>query len=164
MTTWNDVATEAPELAERVQQRFAATGLGFLATLRSDGSPRISGIEPLIAGGELWLGMMPESRKAADLRRDPRLALHAASADKEVREGDAKVAGRAVPVTDAATKRTFLDAFRAATGHDLGDELPMALFSVEVTEVVHTWPDQAREVLVVESWHPGRGVDRAELT
>lgn len=163
MTTWHDVTAEAPDLAERVAARFAATGLGFLATVRSDGSPRISGIEPLIAGGELWLGMMPASRKAADLGRDPRFALHAASADKEVRDGDAKVAGRAEPVTDAATRRTFLDAFHAATGHDLGEELPMALFRTDVTEVVLTCPDQERQVLVVESWHPGRGLERAEL-
>ena len=162
MHAWNDVATEAPELAERVAARFAATGLGFLATTRRDGAPRISGLEPLIAGGELWLGMMPDSRKAADLARDPRFALHAATIDKDVTEGDAKVAGRAVEVTDTATRQTFIDAFAAATGHDLGGELPMTLFRTDLTEVVLTAPDQERQVLVIDSWHPGRGVTRTE--
>ena len=98
MVCWSDVVIAAPELAAAVQARFDAHGLGLLATLRRDGSPRISGIEPLFALGEVWLGMMPESRKALDLLRDPRFALHNATVDKAVTEGDAKLAGRAIPV------------------------------------------------------------------
>ena len=66
MASWSQVEAAAPELAERVKERFDATGLGLLATLRTDGSPRISGIEPLFALDELWLGMMHGSRKAAE--------------------------------------------------------------------------------------------------
>jgi hypothetical protein len=72
VASWSEVEAAAPELAERVKERFAATGLGLLATLRADGSPRISGIEPLFALDELWLGMMDGSRKATDLLRPPR--------------------------------------------------------------------------------------------
>ncbi len=97
MTTWDEITAAAPELAAKVRARFEATGLGFIATLRKDGSPRISGIEPLFAEGELWLGMMDGSLKAHDLLRDPRLALHSASEDKQVTNGDAKVTGRAAP-------------------------------------------------------------------
>ena len=81
MASWNDVTTEAPELAKRVQSRFAANKEVVLATLRKDGSPRISGIETMFVLDELWLGMMPESLKALDLQRDPRLALHSAPQD-----------------------------------------------------------------------------------
>ena len=106
MTSWNDFARTAPELAAlNVQTRFEATGLGMLATLRKDGSPRISGIEPSFFEGELWLGMMDGSLKARDLQRDPRIALHNATVDKEVKEGDVKVSGLAVEVTDDATKK-----------------------------------------------------------
>src|SRR5690349_13866837 len=94
MATWLEFTEAAPELASRVRGRFEATGLGFLATLRRDGSPRLTGVEPLFALDEVWLGMMPGSRKALDLRRDPRLALHNASTDKEVRDGDARITGR----------------------------------------------------------------------
>src|SRR4051812_42460346 len=67
MPTWTEVTTAAPELAAVVQDRFAAHGLALLATLRRDGAPRISGIEPLFALDEVWLGMMDHSRKAEDL-------------------------------------------------------------------------------------------------
>src|SRR2546429_100973 len=100
MASWSEVESAAPELAERVRERFEATGLGLLATLRADGSPRISGIEPLFALDELWLGMMHGSRKAADLQRDPRLALHNATEDKQVTNGDARITGRAVEISD----------------------------------------------------------------
>src|SRR5919205_2769551 len=103
MASWSGVTSAAPELAALVRARFEATGLGLLATLRRDGSPRISGIEPLFTDAELWLGMMPGSRKAADLLRDPRFALHNATVDKQVTHGDAKLSGRAVLVQDEAT-------------------------------------------------------------
>ena len=67
----------------------------MLATLRRDGSPRISGIEVTFADGQLWLGMMPDSRKALDLQRDPRFALHSAPLDADLKDGDAKISGRA---------------------------------------------------------------------
>src|SRR5919199_5659869 len=107
MTSWSDVVSAAPELAALVRARFEATGLGLLATLRRDGSPRISGIEPLFALGELWLGMMPGSRKATDLLRDPRFALHSATVDKQVSAGDAKLAGWALAVQDQASLERF---------------------------------------------------------
>ncbi len=91
MSSWSEVKVAAPELAASVEERFEAHGLALMATLRRDGSPRISGVELLFAAGELWLGMMPDSRKARDLERDPRLALHSATTDKEVREGVAEV-------------------------------------------------------------------------
>src|SRR4051794_36207099 len=86
MPTWTEVTSAAPELAAVVQGRFDAHGLALLATVRRDGAPRISGIEPLFALDEVWLGMMDHSRKAQDLLRDPRLALHSATVDKQVTE------------------------------------------------------------------------------
>lgn len=91
MATWAEFEAEASELAAKLRARVEASGLAFLATLRREGSPRISGVEPSIALGELWIGMMPDSLKGVDLQRDPRLALHSASIDKEMKEGDAKL-------------------------------------------------------------------------
>jgi hypothetical protein len=76
MARWSEVERAAPELAAAAREFLDAGVHKTLATLRRDGSPRISGIEATIADGELWLGMMPASLKALDLRRDPRLALH----------------------------------------------------------------------------------------
>src|SRR5918911_1552093 len=139
MAAWRGVASAAPELAALVRTRFEATGLGLLATLRRDGSPRISGIEPLFTEDELWLGMMPDSRKAVDLLRDPRFALHSATIDKQVTEADAKVGGRAALVEDEPTKAIFRAAFKAHTGTDVPAG-PFTLFRADVLELSTVQP------------------------
>jgi Pyridoxamine 5'-phosphate oxidase len=73
---------EAPELARQVRERFDATGLCLVATLRSDGWPRISPVEPLILEGRLYLGMIANSTKSRDLARDPRCLVHSTVTDK----------------------------------------------------------------------------------
>ena len=157
-TTWGTFADAAPELAAAVRARFEATGLGLMATLRKDGSPRISGIEPFIWDGEVWLGMMPGSRKAADVERDPRLALHAATVDKEVKEGDARLSGRAVPVTEPERFAAVAAAFKEATGY--GPEGTYPLFTLDVREAVLVRTGE--NMLVIETWTPGGGYRRIE--
>src|SRR4029450_3282709 len=120
-----------PRPGGRAGPAFDAHKPKLLATLRRDGSHRISGIEATFADGELWLGMMPGSRKALDLRRDPRLALHSASLDPPedptTWPGDAKLAGRAVEVDAPALKERF------AGGGGQPDE--PHLFRVDIPEV-----------------------------
>jgi hypothetical protein len=106
MATWDEVASKVPELSAKVRARFEAHGLGFVATIRRSGHPRVSGVEMHFGAGELWLTMMPGSRKSADLVRDPRFAMHSASADKDVADGDAKLSGLALAVHDDETWRT----------------------------------------------------------
>jgi hypothetical protein len=159
MTTWSEVTGEAKALADAVRERFEATGLALLATLRRDGSPRISGVEPLFAGGELWLGMMPGSRKALDLRRDPRCALHNATVDKQVTKGDAKIAGHAIEVDDDATVDRYLEAFEATTGYRPPPG-PFHLFRLDVTEVSFVEP--GGDHLLIQWWKPGGPVYRIE--
>ena len=159
MASWGEFEAAAPELAGRAQAVFDAHRHKLLATLRRDGSPRISGIEATFADGELWLGMMPGSRKALDLRRDPRLALHSASLDPPEDDpsgwaGDAKLAGRAVEVEDPALKQ------RLAGGSGQPDE--SHLFRVDLTEVVHTRVGDPPDHLVIELWRPGAGVRRMQ--
>lgn len=158
MASWTDVSAAAPDLAERARARFEAHGLALLATLRRDGSPRISGIEVTWWNGELWLGMMPGSSKVADLHRDPRLALHAATADKDVKDGDAKLSGRAVEVDDDATKAGMM---AAAFGEGGGPPGPFHLFRVDVTDL--SFLRGAGDHLVIDVWKEGTGawsVDR----
>lgn len=160
MTNWDDVLREAPELGGLVQERFEATGLAILATLRRDGSPRVSGIEPSFWGGSLWIGSMWEARKAKDLQRDPRLALHSATVDKEVKEGDARITGRAVEVTDVERKAAFGRAFAEQTGFDPEANGPWHLFGVDVDELSLIRP--GGDGLVVDVWHPGAAPRRIE--
>jgi hypothetical protein len=138
-----------PEFAQRVRALFDAHRHKTIATLRGDGSPRISGIEVDFTGGELVFGSMPNARKGADLRRDPRFALHSATVDPiEGAEaqwpGEAKITGRATaagPIKDGPE----------------GDS-----FHADITEVVHTHLDSRATMLVIEWWTPARGLRRIE--
>ena len=141
MTAWREFEAAEPEFARRVQGLFDAHKHKTMATLRADGSPRISGIETKFADGELTFGSMPNARKGADLKRDPRLALHSATVDPVDGEeakwpGEAKISGRAV---------------------DTGDG-----FRVDVAEVAHTHLNPEATLLVVEWWTPEGGLRKIE--
>jgi hypothetical protein len=149
MTAWHDVERAVPEFAQRVRELFDAHRHKTIATLRADGSPRISGIETTFADGELTFGSMPNARKSADLRRDPRFALHSATVDPvEGSEaqwpGEAKISGRA---------------FRAGPIPEQSDG---DRFTADITEVVHTHLDEKATMLVVEWWTPMHGLRRIE--
>jgi Pyridoxamine 5'-phosphate oxidase len=158
MPGWNEVVREAPELAAAVQARFDANRHKVLGTLRADGSPRLSGIEVTFRDGELWLGMMPDSRKATDLRRDPRLALHSATVDPELVDGDARISGRAVEATHAGAMTALVEGdSRHEDGAPAGH-----VFRVDVTELMLIKIGDPADHLVISSWHEGRGVERVE--
>jgi len=150
MSSWREIETEAPELAALVLGFFDAFKHKTLATLRKDGSPRISGSEIQFADGELWFGSMWQAQKALDLRRDPRFALHSGSADPPAWSGDAKVAGRAEESTDP--RRV------AAINGDEPPADPSHLFRADVTELVVVRLGDPADHLVIESWHVGRGL------
>ena len=148
VTTWRDFESAAPDFARRVRALFDAHRHKTIATVRADGSPRISGIETVFEDGELVFGSMADARKGADLRRDPRFALHSATVDPvEGSEaqwpGEAKVSGQAVagPLTE---------------GQD-GDR-----FLADIALVVHTHLDPAATRLVIDWWTPASGLQKAE--
>jgi hypothetical protein len=144
MTSWSEIVEEQPDFADQVRQRFTVRKHCTLATLRRDGSPRISGTEVAFQDGEIWLGSMPDARKALDLRRDARMALHSPTVDPPERDpsdwpGEAKLAGRAVEVPgDDPTDRSHR-------------------FRVDVEEVVLTRVHG--DSLLIQSWHPGRDLE-----
>jgi hypothetical protein len=155
------VTKAAPELAAAVQRCFDAHIHKTLATLRADGSPRVSGQEMSFRDGNVWLGMMPDSRKARDLQRDPRLAVHSATVDPSMAGGDAKLSGRALEVTD---RETF-DWFISKEGEEKGEEPPepFHLFRIDVGEIgLTTLGGDPPDHLVIETWRERRGVTRVE--
>ncbi|MBK1785479.1 pyridoxamine 5'-phosphate oxidase family protein [Prauserella cavernicola] len=120
MTTWTEFAAAAPRISEIFARRHSATGnLCMLATLRSDGFPRISPLEPRLFEGRLWLVGMPGTTKFKDLARDPRFCLHTATADPQVTEGDAKLWGTVHDVRDPALHQRWATALYDETGFDL---------------------------------------------
>lgn len=154
MASWGAIEPAEPELAARVRRLFDAGRHKTIATLRADGSPRISGIECEFAGGELRFGSMSGARKGADLRRDPRFALHGppshpVEGNERDWPGEAKVAGRAVPAGPVTT--------------DPGAPEPDGeLFVADIDEVVVTSLDATATRLVIEWWTPERGLRRVE--
>lgn len=96
MASWRRVRDEAPELAASVRGRFAANLHHVIGTVRSGGAPRLSGTEVQIDDDEVRLGMMPGSRKLEDVLRDPRVEIHSAPLEEDLRDGDAKLTGRLV--------------------------------------------------------------------
>ena len=145
---------EAADLAARAKALFDAHVHKTLATLRRDGTPRISGIEVTFADGDLWTGSMWLAVKALDLRRNPHFALHSGSNDPKDWKGDAKVAGRAEEVTDSERKSAII---RGAAPLDESH-----VFRLDISELVVVRVGEPADHLVVEAWHAGRGVTRRE--
>jgi hypothetical protein len=166
MATWTDFAAQAPEIAEVAERRLAATGLMMLATLRTDGFPRISPVEPVLADGRLalhegrlWMGMMVDATKSRDLRRDGRLALHTATADKMVSEGDVKMWGVATEVTDRDTLARFSDDIFASVGH----RFEVGTFDAFEVDLLGASAVAVRDdTMFVTTWRPGAGVTVTE--
>jgi hypothetical protein len=92
---WSEFAAASPKLAALGEERMEKHGLVLLGSLRRDGSPRISPVEPLLVDGELELGMIWQSKKALDLLRDPRCQVHTVITDRNGTEGEFKLWGRA---------------------------------------------------------------------
>jgi hypothetical protein len=146
MASWQEIETDAAEFAAKVRARFDAGTNKTLATLRRDGSPRISASEAVFQDGELTFGMMPGSMKLLDVRRDPRVAMHSPTLEPpegapQDWPGDAKVAGRAVEIPSPGDNEI------AGAG----------FFRVDISEVVLTYVGNPADHLVIESWHEGRG-------
>jgi len=138
VASWTAFETDAPDLARRVRERLDAHKHKTIATVRRDGSPRISGTETDFRDGELWIGSMWGALKARDLQRDPRFALHSGSDEPDDWNGDAKLAGLA---------------------HELGSEDGEAhRFRLDLEEVSTVGLDDARKMLVIQVWTPGGGV------
>ena len=149
MARWKDLEREEPAFAAKVRTLFDARKHKTIATLRADGSPRISGIEVEFADGDLSFGSMPGARKGADLVRDPRFALHGPTVDPPEGHpsgwpGEAKVAGRAVLVGE------------------LEGEVSGELFRADIDEVVLTRLTDAGDRLLIEVWRPGVPLRRIE--
>jgi hypothetical protein len=143
VSSWADIVNDAPDFARRLRAVFEAGTNKTIATLRADGSPRISGTELVIDDERVLLGAMPDSRKLADLERDPRIALHSPTleppADVRAWPGDGKLSGRALPVAPP-------------NGMPGG-----SYFELDITEAVLTSIAPSGQELRIESWHPGRG-------
>ena len=144
MATWGEFESAEPGFARRVRKLMSTRKHLTIATLRRDGSPRISGTEVQFDGDQLRIGSMPGARKALDLRRDARVAIHGPTHDPTGTgrwRGEAKIAGRAVELQSNDDSHAF---------------------RIDIEEVVITRLNAARDGLVIESWNPARGYQKVD--
>ena len=155
--SWTDFEQADPTLARRVLGRLDCHRHAILATLRADGSPRLSGMEAPVRSGHLWLAMTPGSLKALDLARDPRFSLHSSLDSEDLPEGDARIDGITVPA-DPDQQGEFVSGHR----HPIEDSSMMVLYVGLIRRVVlvRVWQDS----LLIESWTPsgGRSTQRTQ--
>lgn len=159
--SWKEFKSAAPELAARAEELFESTGVLLVGTVRKDGSPRISPVEPFIVGGVLYLGMMWRTLKALDLLRDPRCTVHNLIRDRHATEGEFKLHGRARDVQDEETRDRFCDAVKKKLGWSLKG-MKYHLFAIEVeSAALFTADGNAR---LVKRWRAGQSVEEYRQT
>jgi hypothetical protein len=152
---WHDLVAAAPRLGALGEERLTAPGVVLVATVRADGSPRISPVEPLVWEGDLWLSMLWGSTKARDLARDARILVHSVVTDRDGAAGEFKVRGRAVPEHSAEVQERYA----AEVGRRL-DWQPVPgrfhLFRVDIDDVTFIRYDSATGDQYVARWPRGR--------
>jgi len=153
---WRAFAGECPEIAAPAEERFRRDQLLLVGTIREDGSPRISPNECDLAAGELFFGMMWQSRKARDLGRDARCVLHSVPSDKDNPGGDVKLYGRAVDVRDPDLRRVYREAIKARIDWE-PEEPNYHCFAMDVESAAYiVFGDDRR----VTTWDGERGLRR----
>jgi hypothetical protein len=156
---WDAFEEACPEIAGLARERFARDQVVLVGTIRSDGSPRISPNECDFTAGRLFISMMWRSKKALDLLRDPRVAVHSTPSDRMNPGGDVKLYGLAVDERDPAVREAFRDAIRARIDW-APDEPEYHCFSVDVLSAGYAVFGKSSHAL---AWDPERGLRRLEL-
>jgi hypothetical protein len=148
---WSDLVERQPRLAEIADSRLIEPGVVLVATIRRDGTPRLSPVEPLVLDGDLWLAMLWGSRKAADLNRDPRVLVHNIVTSRDGQLGEVKLRGRAEPVDDVEVQRRYAETAAAQLGWraEVGR---FHLFRVELDDVTYLRYDDATGDQYVVQW------------
>jgi hypothetical protein len=157
---WDEFAAACPEVAELGEERLRARELCLLGTLRRNGFPRISPVEPDFVDGELMLGMMWQSPKARDLQRDPRYVVHSVVADRQGTDGDFTLYAHAVDVQEAARRARYRETIKARIDW-APDEPNYHLFALDVDSAGFVIFGEERYGL---AWDPGRGLRRSEMS
>jgi Pyridoxamine 5'-phosphate oxidase len=152
MPSWLDLEQAAPRIAGEGHALLGRARVAMLGTLRPDGSPRISPIEPYFTDGQLIFGAMTWSGKARDLRRDPRCVLHNAISQPDAGEAEVKLHGMAeaasTPLRDACRQAWWAGQPRMAAD----------VFVLNVTQAVLIEWDLEHGQMTSTHWSPGHGL------
>jgi hypothetical protein len=159
---WDEIATHQPALGAIAHERLIKPGALLVGTVTRNGSARISGVEPVIMDGELWLSMMQTSTKARDLGRDPRILLHSLITGPEAAI-EIKLRGVVREQTDRQVQHRYAEAagaglsWQPVVGH-------FALFTVDVEEITYIGFDPDTGAQHVARWPAGVEYLRPKIT
>jgi hypothetical protein len=152
---WSEIERRQPRLAELGRQRLLEPGVVLVATIRRDGTPRLSPVEPFVLDGALWLSMMWQSKKAADLLHDPRVLVHSVITNRDGGEGEFKLRGTARAEHDAAVQRRYAEAVARSLGWD-PEPGRFHLFEVSAEHLTYIRYDPVTEHQHVAMWPPAQ--------
>lgn len=150
---WSELEREQPKLASAGRERLVGRGVVLVGTIRSDGTPRVSPVEPFLLDGTLWLSMMWGSAKASDLLRDPRILVHSVIASRDGDEGEVKVRGLARAEQDLQIQARYASAVGAALGWT-PEPGRFHLFGVDIRHVAFIEYSEAAGGQHVAMWPP----------
>jgi hypothetical protein len=159
---WSEFAARERVLAAVAHDQLIKPGVVLAGTTRRDGSARISGVEPLIMEGELWLSMMPASAKARDLCRDPRILVHSIITSPSA-QAEIMMRGTVRAEAAADVQRRYAAAVVAHLGWQ---PVPgeFALFAVDITDVTYIGHDDGSNAQHVARWPAGEEYLRPSVT
>jgi Pyridoxamine 5'-phosphate oxidase len=158
MARWADLEAVAPELTTSGQELIDRFRFVYIATLRRDGTPRISAVEARIVEGELTMSMIPGTLKARDLLRDPRLAANAPLQTPDDPNQELKLRGRALAIHDDRLKESVAAAIDSTSGWR--PPLDWHFFSLDIDEAAFiTWNAGVMRMI---HWSAERGVEQVE--
>ena len=148
---WREFEEAAPQIARLGKERLDHARVALLGTIRADGSPRISPVEPYLTRSHLLFGAMSRSTKTRDLLRDPRCVLHSAISSPDSGEGEFKLYGRAVQA-DSDVRAECRAGWWATHPADAA-----TVFSLHIDEATYISWDLQHGNTTVRTWSPGRG-------
>jgi hypothetical protein len=152
---WSEMQTDQPGLATLGRRRLLEPGVVLVATIRSDGTPRVSPVEPFVMDGIFWLSMMWQSKKAADLLRDPRVLVHSVISGRDGGEGEFKIRGTTSAEQDPVVQRRYAREVASSLGWS-PEPGRFHLFAVSIGEVAFIRYDDATGDQHVAMWPPAR--------
>lgn len=152
---WSEFEHSQPRLAEVGLRRLIDPGVVLVATIRRDGTPRISPVEPLLVDGSLWLSMMWRSTKAMDLLRDPRILVHGVITSRDGAAGELKLRGTARAEHDRLVQRRYAEVAASELGWD-PQPARFHLFDIDIGEVTVISYDPGTGDQHAATWPPGR--------
>jgi hypothetical protein len=160
---WSELADAQPRLAGLGRERLLDRGVVLVATIRADGTPRLSPVEPFVLDGALWLSMLWGSTKAVDLQRDPRILVHSVITSRNGGEGEFKIRGRALAEHDVGVQHRYAAALAAALDWNPGPGR-FHLFAVDIEQVAFIRYDEPTGDQHVAMWPPPREFIRRGTT